>query len=178
MTETLKALYSTVMTIYDLFSALSGWLGFRAVVASAGIFFFYRIFRNFFPKEKSLGVVASLILFTALWAAWNQYYSQTYNFTTIAETYAFLFAHVLALFLIQLIVRWLKKAFRTWRLKRRPVHPLELYEEVDESVIQIKQAIKEENLRKAVKIARNLEKKLSYRIRPPASESPEELQTG
>ena len=170
MLDTLQALYATVMSIYGFFSAVMGWFGFRALFALMGLFFFYRLFRNFFPNERVFSVIASITIFTTLWITWNHHYKETYDLFGVAKTYLFILVHVLGLLLIQRVIRWVIRHVRLLGKRGKNIQPLELYEEIDHFAGRIKQAVKEKDITTALRHIKEMEQNFSRYNRKPAPE--------
>ena len=161
--DTLGAIYQTVVTAGKFIGAIFGWLGFSTVVVLLGILFIYKIITVFFPRSPRINLGISLISFTALWISWNLSYHKEPEFLSIIQTYGFIGLHIGVVFLLHYGIRKITEKIKV-RIQNRKISKadvIELYDQIDEGVVVIKQNLRTGNKKGAKDAFDDLQRKLA-----------------
>ena len=157
MTEMIKNIYATMVSIYHSIETAAGfvgsvtqWLGFSTILVLIGILFFFKIFNAIYPKTRLINWLLALIAFSLTWGAWNLSYYKDLRFFDMLRIYGFISLHLLALLFIHFIlnktIEYLKKRFRYSKLSKNDT--LELYDLIDTGALKMKESLRNGNFKK------------------------------
>lgn len=144
MTQTIHAIYDTLVAMKDFIKILTGWFGFGPIVALIGLLFFFKIFQSIFPTGRIINFIFSFCAFTALWLTWNMNYYKSFEILTVIRIYGFIFLNAAALYLIywllQRVGHFIYRFVKNRKLTAENI--LLLYEKIDETALIMKQKLK------------------------------------
>jgi len=175
MTAKLQAMYESIKSMYEAMAAMTeslsailgfigsllSWFGFSTLMVLFGLLLFYKIFNMFFPVDRVLNFVFALLAVTAIWITWNLNYYKSLNLLRIGQVYGFIALHLVVIHLLHAILKkiiaFVKRGFQ------KPISmndKIAAYEMVDTSASEIKQGIRQGDLRAAKSNLQDLLSKL------------------